>query len=105
MIASFLVVGAVLAAEYGSIPEIGPADCPYLESVSANATSRFSVPETGCSGTNCVAAGCIAAVKPEFYQFPSRSQLCDVIFFLINMLAAPRFSVNLTFAMLISLRK
>eukprot|EP00438_Fugacium_kawagutii_P010209 Skav234241 [mRNA] locus=scaffold1464:491085:498634:- [translate_table: standard] len=44
MIASFLVVGVVLAAEYGSIPEIGPADCPYLESVSANVTNRFSAP-------------------------------------------------------------
>eukprot|EP00435_Cladocopium_sp_Y103_P036654 s408_g9.t1 len=88
MIASFLVVGGVLAAEYGSIPEIGPADCSFLESVSKNATDAYSVPGP-CVGPNCVAAGCIAAVKPEFYQFPSRSTLCDIIFFLINMLAAP----------------
>lgn len=88
MIASFLVVGGVLAAEYGSIPEIGPADCLFLESVSKNATDAYSVPAP-CVGPNCVAAGCIAAVKPEFYQFPSRSTLCDIIFFLINMLAAP----------------
>ena len=88
MIASFLVVGGVLAAEYGSIPEIGPADCSFLESVSKNATDAYSVPAP-CVGPNCVAAGCIAAVKPEFYQFPSRSTLCDIIFFLINMLAVP----------------
>lgn len=88
MIASFLVVGGVLAAEYGSIPEIGPADCSFLESVSKNATDAYSVPAPRV-GPNCVAAGCIAAVKPEFYQFPSRSTLCDIIFFLINMLAAP----------------
>jgi len=84
------VVGGVLAAQYGSIPDIGPADCSFLESVSATATNDFTVPAS-CEGPNdsCVAAGCIAAVKPEFYEFPSRSTLCDIIFFLINMLAAP----------------
>ena len=90
MIASFLVVSAVLAAEYGALPAIGPADCPYLESVSANVSDAFSVPET-CATSNapgCVKAGCIGAVKPEFYDFPSRSTLCSIIFFLVNMLAA-----------------
>ncbi|CAJ1373504.1 unnamed protein product [Effrenium voratum] len=88
MILSFLAVPFFLAFEYGSLPDMGPADCPFLMSVSPNVTDSFSVPEQ-CMGSGCVAAGCIAAVKPEFYEFPSRSTLCDVIFFLINMLAAP----------------
>ncbi|CAJ1330032.1 unnamed protein product [Effrenium voratum] len=89
MILSFLAVPFFLANEYGSLPDMGPADCPFLMSVS-HATDSFSAPEqcTGM-GSGCVAAGCIAAVRPEFYKFPSRSTLCDVIFFLINMLAAP----------------
>ena len=87
MILSFLAVPFFLAFEYGSLPDMGPADCPFLMSVSPNVTDSFSVPEQ-CMGSGCVAAGCIAAVKPEFYEFPSRSTLCDVIFFLINMLAA-----------------
>ncbi|CAK9071214.1 unnamed protein product [Durusdinium trenchii] len=90
MIASFVVVSAVLAAEYGSLPQLGPSDCSFLELVSGNVTDAYSVPETcGPDQTGCVKAGCIAAVKPNFYEFPSRSTLCDIIFFLVNMLAAP----------------
>ena len=88
MIASFMMVSVVLAAEYGSLPTIGPKDCPYLQTVEANSSSILAVP-LPCAGSGCVAAGCIEAVRPEFYAFPDRSTLCNIIFFLLNMLAAP----------------
>ena len=88
MIASFMVVPFLLGAEWGFLPEMAPADCPYLVDVSAKAPNRYDAPAS-CAGSDCVAAGCIQAVKPEFYDFPKRSTLCDILFFLINMLAAP----------------
>ena len=88
MIASFLMVSVVLAAEYGSLPAIGPPDCPYLQTVQGNTSSPLAVP-AACAGSGCIEAGCIQAVRPEFYDFPDRSTLCNIIFFLLNMLAAP----------------
>jgi len=88
MIASFLVVPFVLGAQYGFLPEMAPADCSHLVYVSPDVPNPYAVPDP-CEGPNCVAAGCIKAVKPEFYDFPSRSTCCDIWFFLINMLAAP----------------
>lgn len=90
MIASFLTIPVVIAAEYGWLPAIGPSDCGFLRNVSPNVTDIFSVPDE-CMGAahGCVAAGCIEAVNPEFYQFPARSTCCEIVFFLLNMLVAP----------------
>eukprot|EP00435_Cladocopium_sp_Y103_P043349 s1779_g12.t1 len=89
MIASFLTIPVVVAAEYGWLPFIGPSDCRFLRNVSPNVTDIFSVPDE-CIGAahGCVAAGCIEAVKPEFYQFPTRSTCCEIVFFLLNMMTA-----------------
>lgn len=76
MIASFLAIPIVLAAQYGTIPSLGPPDCGFLRGVNTSApvASAYVVPAE-CTvegaGNGCMPAGCIAAVNPEFYQFPS----------------------------------
>lgn len=51
----------------------------FHRSVSPNVTDSYAVPEVcGAAASGCVAAGCIEAVNPEFYQFPSRST-CPVV--------------------------
>lgn len=89
MIAAFLTVPFLVGAEWGFLPEMAPADCPYLVHVSPYMPDPYEAPETHCSGPGCLTAGCIDAVKPEFYDFPERSTLCSILFFLVNMLAAP----------------
>eukprot|EP00931_Biecheleriopsis_adriatica_P051595 TRINITY_DN29943_c0_g1_i1.p1 TRINITY_DN29943_c0_g1~~TRINITY_DN29943_c0_g1_i1.p1 ORF type:complete len:680 (+),score=114.29 TRINITY_DN29943_c0_g1_i1:243-2042(+) len=91
MLCAFLVVPFLLGLQYGFLPEIAPADCPSLTYVMPNASSQWLAPETCMESGHaaCVPAGCIAAVRPEFYDFPSRSTLSDICFFLLNMLAAP----------------
>ncbi|CAK9091760.1 unnamed protein product [Durusdinium trenchii] len=94
MIASFLAIPIVLAAQYGTIPSLGPPDCGFLRGVNTSApvASAYVVPAE-CTvegaGNGCMPAGCIAAVNPEFYQFPSRAVGCEIAFFLLNMLTAP----------------
>ena len=88
MIASFMVVPFLLRAEWGFLPQMAPADCSYLIHVSTDAPDPYAAPDS-CTGSGCLAAGCIQAVKPDFYDFPSRPTLCSIWFFLINMLAAP----------------
>eukprot|EP00933_Yihiella_yeosuensis_P062299 TRINITY_DN6524_c0_g3_i2.p1 TRINITY_DN6524_c0_g3~~TRINITY_DN6524_c0_g3_i2.p1 ORF type:complete len:647 (+),score=78.91 TRINITY_DN6524_c0_g3_i2:86-2026(+) len=92
MIASFLAVPFVLGSTFGFLPSMAAPDCPELFWVSTNATtSSYASPqecETPNSGS-CIAAGCIAAVKPSFYEFPETSTMCSILFFLFNMIAAP----------------
>ncbi|OLQ15705.1 Sodium/glucose cotransporter [Symbiodinium microadriaticum] len=88
MLLSFLVTPFALGLEYGFLPEMAPGDCAYLSHVSPNSTSSHAAP-IPCVGSDCLASGCIAAVRPDFFLFPSRSDFCDVFFFLFNMLAAP----------------
>ena len=88
MLCSFLVTPFVLGAEYGFLPEMAPADCPYLVQVFANSSDLHAAPAP-CISSGCVPSGCLAAVRPEFYLFPSRSTFCDILFFLLNMWAAP----------------
>ena len=90
MIASFLTIPLAVAAEYGALPAIGPADCDFLRMVSPNVTTPLAVPDECPFGQHgCIPAGCIAAVKPEFYEFPTRATCCDIVFFLVNMMVAP----------------
>lgn len=42
--------------------------------VSPNVTTPLAVPDECPFGQHgCIPAGCIAAVKPEFYEFPTRA--------------------------------
>jgi len=90
MILSFLVVPVVLAIHYGNLWEMAPADCQSLVYVESN-VSDPSIPPAECSAHDpgCIAAGCIDAVRPEFYLLPTRSKTCSIIWFLLNMFAAP----------------
>ena len=88
MLCSFLLTPFVLGVEYGFLPQMAPADCDYLIHVFANASDPHAAPGA-CLGNDCLPSGCLAAVRPDFYNFPSRSTFCDILFFLFNMLAAP----------------
>ena len=88
MLCSFLLTPVVLGLEYGFLPQMAPADCDHLIYVSANSSHPHAAPGP-CLGQDCLPSGCLEAVRPDFYLFPSRSTFCDILFFLFNMLAAP----------------
>lgn len=82
MIASFLAVPWVLGADFGFLAQIAGAECPSLEHVRGNGT------ECPATEPGCVASGCLAAVRPEFYEYPSRVDQAQIFWFFFNILAA-----------------
>mmetsp|Transcript_93318 Transcript_93318/g.260929 ORF Transcript_93318/g.260929 Transcript_93318/m.260929 type:complete len:646 (+) Transcript_93318:138-2075(+) len=86
MIGAFLMIPFVLGADFGFLWDVSSADCPSLTYVSNSS-------EVGkCAGPDvagCAASGCLAAVRPEFYEFPTHRAQCSMAFFLLNMIAAP----------------
>lgn len=96
MIGAFMLVPWVLGADFGFLPRIAAPDCPSLTLVSRS-TASIDAPPAACflgpdtaspTGPECVPAGCIAAVRPEFYQYPSQADQASILWFFVNMLAA-----------------
>eukprot|EP00928_Gymnodinium_smaydae_P001977 TRINITY_DN10703_c0_g3_i1.p1 TRINITY_DN10703_c0_g3~~TRINITY_DN10703_c0_g3_i1.p1 ORF type:complete len:652 (+),score=84.98 TRINITY_DN10703_c0_g3_i1:36-1991(+) len=91
MIAAFLAIPFALGARFGFLPSIAAETCEHLEFVMPNASHTNEYPATcgAAEMSGCVPAGCVGAVKPEFYTYPAREAASDVTFFLLNMVAAP----------------
>jgi len=90
MLLSFLVVPFVLGGVFGFLPAMSPADCPHLMYVQ-HLSAGPDVAPGACpsTGPGCVPAGCIQAVKEDFFAYPTHKDQADIAFFLLNMLAAP----------------
>ena len=55
--------------------------------VSPNVTTPLAVPDECPFGQHgCIPAGCIAAVKPEFYEFPTRATCILDVFYVASKL-------------------
>lgn len=96
MIAAFLVVPWVLGADFGFLADFASADCSSLIFVARNASNADALPGEcpapaqagGPVAPGCVPAGCLAAVRPEFYEYPSRADQAQIFWFFFNMLGA-----------------
>jgi len=98
MLVSFLVVPFALGAAFGFVPAIAAPDCGSLLYVRERGTDPSQVPltctdwpahTTVTADGACVPAGCIAAVRPEFYKNPGFADQANILFFLVNMIGAP----------------
>merc|ERR1719259_570605 len=89
MVAAFLAVPFVLGSHWGYIWQFAPAGCISLSFV-ANVTGINNEPPATCpaAGDGCLPSGCLADVRPEFYDYPSRQESTNMGFFLLNMVAA-----------------